>query len=186
MRRLTVMVASLLCLSAAPAQASVRTLILDPARSSISFVIGVLGLGHGSGQFRTISGVLTQDKDTGQGDAVAVDIRVDLVNTGSAQADHLVEGPALFDVAHFPTARFLSRRITLIGDHMAQIEGDLTLHGVTRPILLEAKLPGGAAADQVFTATTYVRRSAFGMDGYHPLLGDTVALTIQAVFTLAP
>jgi polyisoprenoid-binding protein YceI len=117
---------------------------------------------------------------------VDVDIEVNSVDAGSAQANQLIEGPALFDVAHYPEARFQSRRIVLIGDHLAQIDGDLTLHGVTRPISLTARLPDQTGADQTFTATTHVQRSAFGMVAYHPLIGDTVALTIQAVFSVAP
>jgi polyisoprenoid-binding protein YceI len=122
---------------------------------------------------------------------------------GGAAADHqqsvLTTVPALdtelknaqwFDVAKYPVATFVSTEVRKTGSDTATIVGNLTLHGVTQPVTLEAHLVGSGvnplnnAFTAGFEATGEIKRSAFGVKQYLPLLGDDVTLTIAGAFVL--
>ena len=95
-----------------------------------------------------------------------------------------------FEVEKFPTAKFVSTSVVANGNE-AKITGDLTLHGVTKPVVLDAKLMGAGAnpmnkAQTVgFTATSTLKRSDFGLGYAAPVVSDEVELKITAAFELA-
>ena len=96
-------------------------------------------------------------------------------------------GQDWFDAGRFPTAIFRSRTVRPEGN-TAVIEGDLTLHGVTRPVVLQAQFNGGGydrirGADVMgFSATATLDRSEFGIDKFSGLVTDEVRLEIEAEF----
>ncbi|HEY2661576.1 MAG TPA: YceI family protein [Caulobacteraceae bacterium] len=159
---------------------------LDPARSSITFTISLLGVSHRHGRFADVAGTLARTAGRPQDDVVMVEVRTDSVECGSPGCAKVVTGPRFFDSPHFPIVRFQSRKITPAGD-TTEVTGDLTLHGVTRPIVLTAqqRSPDTATAGDepyAFTASTTVRRSDFNMSNYRLAVGDTVTLNIRATF----
>jgi polyisoprenoid-binding protein YceI len=96
----------------------------------------------------------------------------------------------VFDAAKYPTATFKSTTVTRTGPGTGTITGDLTLHGVTRPVTLDATFGGlttdpfSGADDIGFRATTTIRRTDFGLTGmvWESVVGDDVKLTIEAMF----
>ena len=99
-----------------------------------------------------------------------------------------LKGDQWFDAAKFPTATFTSTSITPSGKDAATINGTLTLHGVTKPMVLAAHLNGGGVnpLDKAYTvgfeATGTVKRSDFGVSAYVPMVSDDVRLTIAGAF----
>ena len=96
------------------------------------------------------------------------------------------------DATAHPTVRFVSTRMVRNGPRAATVTGDLTFHGVTKPITLKAVF-NGAGTDPIakaytvgFDGTTTIRRSEFGMKTYVPLIGDAVEIRISAAFVQAP
>lgn len=121
---------------------------------------------------------------------VSVSLNARAAKTGFILATRAMTGPEVLDVARFPSISFTSRRILLGPEGRlsggAQIIGDLTLRGVTRPITLEAELyrPAGSAPNDLsrldFNLSGSLSRAAYGASGFPTLVKDTVRLTIRA------
>jgi polyisoprenoid-binding protein YceI len=117
---------------------------------------------------------------------VNVTIDVTTVDTGVSQRDSDLKSANFFDVAQFPTATFTSTSIAKSGSGLT-ISGNLTLHGVTKPVVLNADAPKGPVNGMDkkphygFSATTTLKRSDFGIASKVPtaVVGDDVALTID-------
>ena len=110
------------------------------------------------------------------------------VFTSSAKLDDELRGAEWFDAARYPEVRFQSTSVAPTGPDIADIAGNLTLHGVTRPVTLKARFVGSGrnpvdgTYDVGFSATGSITRSAFGVTKYVPLVGDEVDLTISGAF----
>lgn len=162
------------------------TFVLDPAHTQAIFTIDHLGFSTITGAVRDVKGTLVLDPAKLEDSTVRVTMAADSVDTGFAARDKALQGPNFFDVARFSTMTFISTRITKTGATTMKIEGDFTLLGVTRPLVLKATL-NRLAQDTIgtnvykagFTATTTIRRSAFGMKAYIPYVGDDVNVTIN-------
>ena len=114
------------------------------------------------------------------------------VTTTNPKLDEHLKSPDFFDVAKFPTASFKAGTITVTGPAAGTIAGQLTLHGVTKPVVLKASF-NGAGVNPVskkyvlgFDATTVLKRSEFGITTYVPMVGDEVTLTISGEFNRVP
>ena len=99
-----------------------------------------------------------------------------------------MRGSGWFDATTFPQAVFRSTAIDMTGENTGRVTGDLTLHGVTRPVILDVTFNGGAT-DLItgrytlgFAATGTFKRSEFGVNDYIPAVGDEVQLEIYAEF----
>ncbi len=159
----------------------------DPRHTEVAWRIDHLGFSLYDGIFGGATGTLTLDPARLEATAVAIEVPVSgLVTTVPALNDHL-KSPDFFDAAKFPAVTFKSTRVTVNGTH-ATLAGLLTLHGVTRPVTLDARFVGAGTnplskkATVGFVATTTLKRSDFGMTFLAPALGDTVDLTINAAF----
>jgi polyisoprenoid-binding protein YceI len=109
------------------------------------------------------------------------------VDTGVPARDADLKSANFFDVANFPTATFTSTRVVKNG-HGLTVNGNLTLHGVTRPVVLDVEGPSGPVSGLMdhkphcgFSATTTISRTDFGIGGKYPaaIVGDEVKLTID-------
>ena len=113
------------------------------------------------------------------------------VSTTSPKLDGELKSAAWLDAGRYGQMHFRSVRGTRIGATRARIEGELTLHGVTRPVGLEARFIGAGVnpLDKAYTvgfqATGQLSRSAFGVKTYVPMIGDEVTLTIAGSFEKA-
>jgi len=160
----------------------------EKSHTALFFEISHFGLSAYIGSFNKLDAKLTFDnadptKSTLEAiiDPASVDTRVTKLNEHLKDAD-------FFDVAQFPEATFKSTKIETTGERTGKITGDLTLHGVTKPVTLDVTFNGGAPNpfSQQFTlgfsGTATIKRSDFGMSAFLPKIGDVVALRIEAEF----
>ncbi|MEO0499561.1 MAG: YceI family protein [Pseudomonadota bacterium] len=163
------------------------TYAVDPAHTLVNFTIGHLGISPFTGQFGNPAGTLTIDPADPSAASVDIVFPIADVSTTSARLDEHLQAEEFFDAANHPEGRFASTAITVDGDR-ATITGDLTLRGVTKPVVLQATLYGAAEnplnqrKSLGFSATTEVMRSDFGINAYLPALADRVELNIEAAF----
>ncbi|WGD28726.1 YceI family protein [Ancylobacter sp. WKF20] len=173
------------------ARISGGTYEVDANHTQVIWSVDHLGFTPLSGMFGRMSGTLLLDPKAPDMARLAITIPMEgLVVTSPRFAEHLASAE-FFDAAKFPTATFTSTRVTVRGTQ-ATIEGDLTLHGVTRPVTLEARFIGAGynpqhkAENVGFTATANVKRSDFGLGEAVPMVSDEVTLTIVGAFKKRP
>ena len=199
LQTLIAVAASLIVADAALAQA----VTADPAavksgvfkvehHTQVSFSISHLGLSDYQGFFRDPSGELTLDVKNPAASKLTITVPVDTITSTVPQLDTLLKTKAWFDVATYPTATFVSTSIRRTGDGTAVIEGNLTMHGVTKPVTLNAKLIGSGtnlvskAYSVGFSASGALKRSDFGMKTLLPALTDDVTLNVTGSFEAKP
>jgi len=172
-----------------PAEVQAGTYALDPSHGKITWSIKHMGYSTYVGQFTGVAATLTIDPANPSAGALTATVPMSgLSPNDEALKTHLLT-PDFFDAAQFPTATFVARSITVDADDAseADVVGDLTLHGVTRPVTLEVEFNQagpfmGGAYRVGFDGETTIKRSEFGMDKYLPMLGDEVELHIEGEF----
>lgn len=127
-----------------PASAAASTWELDPAHSGIEFSVRHLMVSTVKGRFEKIKGVLELDEKDVTKSAVEVTIDLASVNTNEPKRDTHLKSPDFFDVAKFPTATFKSTKVQKAGKNKLKVTGELSLHGVTKPVVLEVEGPTDA------------------------------------------
>ena len=173
-----------------PKQAPTGVYSLETRHSQLVFAIPHLGITDYYGRFNRLSGTLNFNSGQPEKSAVTVTIDMSSVDTPSHELIGELAGPHVFDAATYPTATFKSTSIARTGPNTGKISGDLTLHGVTKPVTLDVVFNGVAAdpfsgADDIgFEATATVKRTDFGITGmvWESMVGDDVKLTIEAMF----
>ena len=194
----TSLAAGLVITASLPAFAQVATTVaaqvpagvydVEPAHTRILFSVSHMGFTTWYGQFTGASGSLNFDSKSPAGSVLDIRFPTDSVSTTNAKLDGELKSPAWFDASAYPTVTFKSTRITLLAHNDGRITGDLTFHGVTRPVTLIAHFNGGGVdpIDKKYTigfdATGEISRSAFGVKTYVPLIGDTVKLMLSGAF----
>ena len=168
-------------------QAAPVTYTLDASHTYPSFEIKHL-FSTQRGRFDTTSGSITLDKEekTGQ---LAFSIDINSINTGFALRDEHLRGEKLFDSKKYPTMTFVSKEVVFTNGVLSGADGVLTLRGVSKPIHL--KISDFACGKHPFfgttvcgaSASTSIKRSAFGMDYGIPMVGDEVNIFIQVEAT---
>ncbi len=176
----------ILGLAAPLAMAQATTWAVDPAHSEVDFSIKHMGLTNVRGHFSNIKGTIVYDAANVAKSSVNVTIDATTVDTGGGQRDGHLKTADFFDVATYPTATFVSTSVTKKGTHL-EVAGNLTLHGVTKPVVLDVE--GGATMESPmdhkqhtgYSATTTIHRTDFGIGTKFPtaMLGDDVPLTID-------
>lgn len=169
-------------------RATAGTYAVDSGHTQVLFTVNHMGFSTYSGQFTQPTGTLVLDPANHARDRVEIVFPIDKVSTTVAALDAHLKTPDFFDAAKYPEGRFVSTSITVHGT-TATIAGNLTLRGVTKPVVLAAKFVGagsspmGAHKTNVgFSATTSVKRSDFGISYGIPLVSDKVDLVINAAF----
>ncbi len=163
---------------------------VDPYHTQVEFSVLHFGFTHYAGLFSEAAGSLQLDPAHPAASKLTVTIPVQSVMTTVPKLTDELKGDQWFDAAKFPTATFASTSITPTGKDAATIAGNLTLHGVTKPVVLAAHFIGGGVnpIDKAYTvgfeATGTIKRSEFGVSTYVPMVGDDVRLTIAGAFEL--
>jgi polyisoprenoid-binding protein YceI len=158
---------------------------LDPEHSHVLWHISHFGFSNPSGKWMA-KGTLVIDEQQPQNSKVDVKIRLNDVVTGVPKLDEHLRGKVFFDVAHFPNATFVSDKVDVTSKETATVHGMLTLHGVTKPVVLSVKLnkigvnPITEKKSVGFSATGEIKRSEFGLTTLLPGVGDNVKLDIEA------
>jgi polyisoprenoid-binding protein YceI len=175
-----------LALAAPLALAQTSTWVPDKAHSGVDFSILHMSLSQVRGHFGNISGSIVWNEGDITKSTVNVTIDVTTVDTGVAARDADLKSDHFFDVAQFPTATFVSTSVSKSGSGLT-ISGNLTLHGVTKPVVLQVDGPRGPLPGMDkkphagFSATTTVKRTDFGIATKYPpsMVGDDINLTID-------
>lgn len=142
---------------------------IDPAHSSAQFTVRHMMITNVRGAFSGIQGSVSYDPDDVQSTKMNVNIDASTVNTHDAQRDAHLKSADFLDVARFPTMSFQSARVEAVDGGELSITGDLTIHGVTRPVVLQVDPPSAEAKDpwgnlrMGASATTRIKRSDFGL-----------------------
>jgi polyisoprenoid-binding protein YceI len=176
----SIVAAALLCLSAA-AHAAPTTWSIDPNHSNVGFSIRHF-FTKVSGNFTRYSGTIVYDPANAASSSVKAEIDASSITTANDRRDAHLKSPDFFDVAKYPTLTFVSTKVTPAGDRL-KIEGDLTMHGITKPVTLDGAFLGSGGDKAGFEATTKVDRKDFGIVwnkvvDQGTMLGDDVEIRI--------
>lgn len=161
---------------------------LDKQHGSLLFKAEHSGYSLYVGRFNRFDATLDFDAENVSAAHVEAKIEVGSLDVASEEFAATLTGPAWFDAAAYPEAAFVSTAIEKTGDKTGRMTGDLTLKGVTHPVTLDVVFNGGAndflrrGYVVGFSATGSFSRKAFGIDKYEGLVGDEVAIEIQAEF----
>ena len=185
MKRLALL-SGILALAAPLAVAQTSTWVPDKAHSEVDFSILHMSLSKVHGRFGISGGTIAMNDADVTKSTVNMTIDVGSVSTGQSMRDDDLKSANFFDVAQYPTATFVSTGVSKSSNGLT-VNGNLTLHGVTKPVTLEVEGPTGPVPGmdhkphQGFSATTTLSRSAFGIGTKYPtsIVGDEVKLTIE-------
>ena len=186
MKRLA-LVTGILALAAPLAMAQYSTWASDPPHSEVDFSIRHGGVSNVHGRFGSVAATLVYNEADVTKSTVTATIDVSTVDTGVALRDTDLKTDNFLDVAKFPTATFTSTSVVKNGNKLT-VSGNFTLHGVTKPVVLDVEGPSTPAESMMdhkthsgFTATTTISRTAYGIGAAFPsaLVGDEVKLTIE-------
>jgi polyisoprenoid-binding protein YceI len=179
---------------ALPANVTTGTWTLDPSHSEIGFTVRHAGISKVRGQFTDAAATLDLAEDV-TGSKVNATIKTASFDSGDVNRDGHVRGEDFFDVEKFPEISFVSHAIVPKGDAY-ELQGDLTIKGITRPVALETELHG-VAVDPFgntragLTAETTISRKDFGLtwnavlEAGGVLVSDKVAINLELAF-IAP
>lgn len=176
--------------SAAPLPADLKAgnYVVEPGHTQVVFSLLHFGFTTYSGLLSDASGTLKFNPKHLDKTKLDVAVKIASVETTSSVLDGELKSADWFDTARFPTATFVSSKVTPTGEDEADIAGSLTIHGVTQPAVLHARFVGAGVnpMDKAYTigfeGTTTVKRSTFNVSKYVPMVGDDVKLTIAGAF----
>ena len=143
------------------------------------------------GLFSDFDAKLSFDPKTPTASSLDVTVNLPGITTTNPKLDEHLKSPMFFDVAQFPVATFKSTKIVVTGPTTGKVIGDLTLHGVTKPVTLETTFNGGGVNPMSkvyvvgFNAVGKLKRSDFGIAAFLPAVGYEVTLTISGEFDKA-
>jgi len=174
----------------APAYAAPVIYEIDAAHSAVTFRIRHL-MSKVPGSFSTVKGTIVYDAEKPQASSVDATIESASIDTNNDKRDEHLRGTDFFDTAKFPTIDFKSKSVTAEGGKLTVL-GDLTMHGVTKPVTLTGEV-GGVVKDPTgknparagFSLAGTVDRKEFGivwnksLDQSNTLLGDDVAVQLD-------
>lgn len=198
MTRRRALFAAAFVLAATPLFAQAPAWQIDPAHSAAQFAVRHMMVSTVRGQFNKLSGAVSWDgKAFG---SASVDIVIDAasIDTREGKRDDHLRSADFFDVAKFPTIAFKSTRIEPAGEGKLKMSGDMTIRGVTRPVVFEVDGPTAAIKDTSgasrvgASATTTINRKDFGLlwnrtlDSGGVVVGDEVAVTVDIEMVSRP
>jgi polyisoprenoid-binding protein YceI len=195
MRRLLAALAAwtLLCAGAAaaptstdPARVPAGYYVLDKKHASLTLKILHLGFSRYTMRFNRLSGGFTYDPAAWQKTAATIEVEAASIDTGSEGFNKEIGG--FFDAAKYPKITFVTRGFEAVEGSSAKLTGDLTFHGVTKPVTLDVVFNGvgpgvmGGGTRLGFSGLGRIKRSDFGVDNYSKMVGDDVDLMIEVEF----
>jgi polyisoprenoid-binding protein YceI len=164
---------------------------LDPRHTNIIWKAGHLGFSFPSGKFTNTEGTLFLDEKDLSKSKIEVTIKLATITTGDKKFDNHLASPDFFNVQKFKVANFKSTKVIMKSKNKAMIHGALTLNGITKPIVLNAKLnklgisPASQKKTAGLSATATIKRSEFGIKFGLPGIEDNVKIDIETEAILA-
>ena len=183
---------------AMPANAGTTTWQVDPKHSDAQFAVTHLMISTVRGEFHSINGTVVLDDKDISNSSVNVTIDATTVDTREPDRDKDLRSANFFDVAKFPTFTFKSTKVEQVAPGKLKVTGDLTMHGVTKSVVLDVDGPKAAIKDpwgltrSAVTATTKINRKDFGlnwnktMDTGGAIVGDDVNITLDVEMIQPP
>ena len=175
--------AAAFALASAPVFAGTYT--LDPTHTQVVFSWNHFGYSNPTAQFGKVEGTLNFDEANPTKASVEVKIPLASVNSNVPKLDEHLQKDEFFDSAKYPDATFKSTKVEKgAGKNKLKVIGDLTLHGVTKPVALDVTVnkvgehPMRKAPAAGFEASTTVKRSDFGISKYVPMVSDEIKIHI--------
>ncbi|QCG93239.1 polyisoprenoid-binding protein [Azospirillum sp. TSA2s] len=171
--------------SVVPAFAAPVSYKIDPAHTAVAFIVNHVGFSNVIGRFNTVGGDVSFDKDAVEKSVVNVTIDTTSVDTNHAKRDEHLRSPDFFNAKEFPKMTFKSTKIEKTGDKTGKLHGDLTMLGVTKPVVLDVTFnkdgvsPASKLETAGFSARGTVKRTEFGMKYGAPAIGDDIQLLIE-------
>jgi polyisoprenoid-binding protein YceI len=165
----------------------------DMAHSNITFAVDYMVLTEVTGNFKEFNATMTTEGDRLENGSVNVSIKAASINTENDRRDGHLRSADFFDAEKYPEITFVSKTIEKGDGNQYKIAGDLTMHGVTKPVTIDAKYMGQVKdmrgnLRQGFKGTTTINRDEFGvkynatLETGGVLLGSNVTVTINAQF----
>jgi len=162
-----------------------RTWQIDPNHSAAQFSVRHMGISTVRGAFTKVSGTATYDPADPGKTTLEAAIDASSIDTRVEKRDNDLRSPNYFDVAKYPTLTFKSTKVEAAGPGKLKITGDLTIHGVTKEVVLDVDGPSAAVKDPKgdlhmgASATTKINRKDFGVNGGGGMIGNDVPITID-------
>jgi len=162
---------------------------IDPAHSSVEFKIKHLAISNVNGAFGAFEGTLSFDPTNVGASKTTAKISVDSISTENSKRDDHLKSPDFFNIAQFPALTFVSKETSGTAESF-KVKGDLTMHGVTKPVVLDVTYNGTAkdphGNERVgFSATTSLNRKDFGLtwskltEAGSIVVGDEVKIALE-------
>lgn len=189
MKRLLAAVIASAAVSAvsAPAFAAEVAYGLDPAHTETTFTIDRFGFTSVIGVFAKSEGTIWLDEAAPEKSRVEATVTVDSLLTANLTRDEHLKGERWLNAAKNPTMTFKSTKVEKTGAATAKVTGDMTIMGVTQPVVLDVKLnkigtaPNNQKKQAGFTITGQISRKAFGSAGAAGMIGDAVNIRIETL-----
>jgi polyisoprenoid-binding protein YceI len=163
---------------------------IDKAHSQVMFTINHMGINTITGSFGAVSSTLTGSQDDFSDAVIEFTADINSINTGNEQRNTHLKSPDFFNAAQYGTLTFKSTSFKKVDDKNYQVTGDLTLHGVTRTVTLNATFNGTTVNPMSkktvagFKVTGTIKRTDFGIGAQFPssMVSDEVALDANTEF----
>jgi polyisoprenoid-binding protein YceI len=177
--------------AAAPLVANADTWQIDPAHTNVEFTVRHLMISNVKGQFENTTGTISSDPANPAASSIDATIDASSINTRVDMRDGHLKSPDFLDVAKYPNITFKSTKIEADGPGKWKVTGDLTLHGVTKQVVLAVEATGTAIKDPMgntrtgASATTKIDRRDYGLTWNKVLeaggvvVGDEIAISID-------
>jgi polyisoprenoid-binding protein YceI len=167
--------------------AGATSYVFDKTKTELRFAY-LMGPAKQQGHFSRVEGTLQFDDSAPERSQVTATVATASLTTGEPIVDDELKGSDFFNVAAEPEMTFQSRSVRATGADAAEMTGDITLNGITKPITLEVSLKQHedralkfSPGMREFVATGHIQRSAFNMTAYQSMVGDDVDIEIDAV-----
>ena len=177
---------------AATAAAQAGTWQIDPNHTAAQFSVKHLGVSTVRGAFTKVTGTAKHDPADPSKDSLEATIDASSVDTRVEMRDKDLRSPNFLDVQKYPTITFHSKQVKVVGPGKLQFAGDLTIHGVTKEVVLDVDGPSAPIKDpwgnqRIGTsASTKITRQDFGVNGAPGVVGDEITITIDTELTQPP
>ncbi|MBV8490665.1 MAG: YceI family protein [Candidatus Eremiobacteraeota bacterium] len=170
--------------SAVASAATPQRWIVDPVHSTAQFTATHFGLSHVLGVIPIQSATIVAPQSPALPSSITATLDATGVDTRVADRDADLRSPHFFDAAQYPTISFVSTAIAPVDAKTFDATGNLTMHGVTKPVVLRTSYLGQITDPRgrqrvAYTATTTIKRSDFGMGQFPIVVGDDIAIEID-------
>lgn len=161
-----------------------ETLQIDETHSAVLFHWSHLGISNPVARFERMDGRMILDRNDPTKSSISLSLPIDGLRTGVEPLDRRLKGDEFLDGEKYPVITFQSTGVTMTGAKTFKLSGDLSVHGVTRPVTLTARVNGIArngfsgALMAGFEADAVIRRSDFGVSKYVPAVSDRLVIHI--------